>query len=211
DGTAAGDDNVTLGVRAGSADDKGTFQQMTGSYYGNQFRLRDGSVFLWGSSVRAATGTTETMGEKSDVLSKLGDIVNYIPQHVTLEHLNLSVPVVHIASTVNLVFLLDATGAVWMYGNRNSSPWYPNGSGVELAASSAGIVEPMRIDGGSANPGWKAGAIADIVGMGYTAAVRHKDGTVWLVGGNSNYMVRDYLDSRNTLKNTDQPLTQLYF
>ncbi|MDR1213277.1 MAG: hypothetical protein LBK54_04195, partial [Propionibacteriaceae bacterium] len=194
-----GDDNATLGVRAGSADDKGTFQQMTGSYYGNQFRLRDGSVFLWGASNYSAAGTTVTMGSSS------GDISQYKPQRVTLVHLQLPQPVVQIADTVNLVFLLDSTGTAWMYGRRAGSPFFPDATGAYQTADSASVIEPMRIDGGDAYPAWKAGAIADIVGMGYTIALRHKDGSVWQVGKNTHCMVRADIWSNVCGSTSDMP------
>jgi hypothetical protein len=193
-GTAAGDDNVTLGVRAGSPDDKGTFQQMTGSFYGNQFRLRDGSVFLWGSRSNYAAGTD----------ASTGSISAYLAQHVTLQHLGLSVSVVQIATTVNLIFLLDSTGTVWMYGQRNGSPNYPDANGAYQSTSASDVRLPMRIDGGAAHPAWKAGDIVDIVGMGYTVAVRHANGAIWMVGKNTHCLVRDDIWS-NTCNTSDQP------
>ncbi|MDR1078722.1 MAG: hypothetical protein LBL55_08720 [Propionibacteriaceae bacterium] len=206
-GTAAGDDNVTLGVRAGSAADKGTFQQMTGSYYGSQFRLRNGAVYLWGNSDKKyyAAGTGASM---------IDNISAFTPQKVTL-----SSPIVQIADTVGVVLLLDSSGTVWLYGERENSLRYPNADGAPQASSKTGVVSPLKINGSTSYPGWVAGKTADIVGFGYTAALRHKDGTVWLVCGsyhggddNGNYLVRDKLYATSGLSNSDAlALTQLVF
>ncbi|MDR1388262.1 MAG: hypothetical protein LBJ44_11945 [Propionibacteriaceae bacterium] len=204
-GAAAGDDNVSLGVRAGSAQDQGTFQQMTGSYWGCQFRLRDGSLFLWGYSTEYNSGTDVTMA---------GTISSYVPQRVTL-----SAPVVQVAHTEDIILLLDSTGTAWLYGNRVRSRNYPDATGAPVPATGADVRLPMRIDGGASYPGWAAGSIADIACFGYSTALLHKDGSVWLVGGgvqgaggNGRHIVRNYLDTRNTVPSTPaQPLTRLNF
>ncbi|MDR1388263.1 MAG: hypothetical protein LBJ44_11950 [Propionibacteriaceae bacterium] len=203
-GTAAGDDNVTLGVRAGSKRDGGTFQQMTGSFAGNQFRLRDGSTYLWGNSPRFATGSNVSM------TTGLSD---YIPQLVKVGR-----PIVQISTSVDIIFLRDDSGTVWMYGSRANSGQYPNASGVPQDRAAGDIRVPTRIDGGTAYPGWAAQGVIDIVGSGINTFLRRSDGSFWIVCGasvsaptkNGAAVVRNYLDSRNSISvDYVRPLTQL--
>jgi alpha-tubulin suppressor-like RCC1 family protein len=200
DGNAADDDNETLGVRMGSSVDKGTFKQMTGNAYGSQVLLRDGSLYLWGSSEFANAGN----GLGTGVKDSNDTPALQVPTKVVLEHGDQPVTIQWISNIQRMVFLLDTTGTVWIYGNFK---WeiYPGPDGAPRKNTL--VNSPYRIDGGDQYPGWKAGGVTGIMGVGNSLIILTRDdGGVWLAGGpradnrsNADYLVRDSWDGNNKI------------
>jgi hypothetical protein len=209
-GTAAGDDNLTLGVAMGSAADRGTFRSLTGSYYGNVALLRNGDVYTWGNSTYYASGQSgTTTTNATQIPVKL--VATYAGQQVKFRA---------VAHTNDIYFLVDESNTAWMYGRRNYSGQFPDANGAPVARGSSNSVALLyRIDGGTAYPGWAAGGISEMGGTGYTMALRRTDGSYWAVNGttktgttNGDALIRNWVDSRNTIptgSSSSQPLTLL--
>jgi alpha-tubulin suppressor-like RCC1 family protein len=212
----AEDDNVTLGVAQGSAADDGTFQILTGHRYGSQALLRDGSVYGWGNGVWGGSGT-----------STANDAAGKTPTKLSLpdpDNPGQDVKVMHIAQSERIVFLLDVTGTVWMYGRTGGGEGaiLPKADGTPRGPKSPPevIAPPMRINGDAVpeGEGWHAGGITGIASAAaMTVMLTRDDGTAWIAGGstmenkkNEYYLVRSSWDSVAGFPSAaHQPLTKI--
>jgi hypothetical protein len=218
--TAAVKGDNCRGVRQGAADDGGFFQQMTGTNYGSAFLLADGSLLTWGDSDKCLAGTTATM-------TSLGDL---LPQRVWLNPGSSDaqrVRAAKLAPTHDVMFILDETGTVWLYGTTAASGGFPAADGSPIGTSAC-VTSPLRVDGGTSHPEWAAGSILDVAGFGNSVMVVHNtsaDMNPWIAGGavsgtlnngvslsnkNEYSIVRDTILSGSSVA-TDavQPLTRI--
>ncbi|MDR1186233.1 MAG: hypothetical protein LBK95_02050 [Bifidobacteriaceae bacterium] len=206
-GSAAGDQNETLGVAMGSPEDSGTFRQMTGSVYGNQVLLADGRLFTWGYSANGYYGSGNNTG--------MSTRQTMVPTQADLGGLKVQA----VAHTMRLTMLLDQTGTAWIYGRSGpgEEAVFPKPDGTVPIVSSS---SPVRIEGDEA-PGWQAGGITGMAGNGNMSfMLTRDDGSLWLAGGsdieskvNDFALVRDHWTSAGNTVRTDaaQPILQVDF
>jgi alpha-tubulin suppressor-like RCC1 family protein len=186
------------GVRQGSEADLGVFPQMSGTKYGSQFRLPDGSLFLWGNSGEQGSGlsgTTTALDTETPTRVVLSTPAGGNPGTVEVDTLTgldkttrqpvaSKVAATKVSVTYWRVLVLDATGTVWTYGDYlyhdsfpgnnascSNNQWY-NGTFY-------GDIDVLcRLDGSYTstvdNEGWKAGTIMDIGTSGAGATLVHK-------------------------------------
>ncbi|MDR0366206.1 MAG: hypothetical protein LBH68_05205 [Bifidobacteriaceae bacterium] len=210
DGTKAGDDNTSLGKALGSTEDKGTFRQLGGISYGSYALLKDGSVYAWGNPTYGGSGGAATVDRPGDTPMKvsLPDPTNGY-QQATIKQ---------VVSVRKLVFMLDTTGTVWMYGYlyRAERELFPKADGTTPAASSnTAIGNPIRI-AGAPGTGWAAGEITGLGSPGeMTLMVTHADGSVWLAGGgnartptNTRALVRNHWKDNTVPTTAAVPITK---
>ncbi|MDR1851142.1 MAG: hypothetical protein LBR21_00580 [Propionibacteriaceae bacterium] len=193
------DDNATLGVRMGSAQDGGTFQDMTGQYYGSSIRLKNGSLLSWGYGSHGASGAG---------ISKTGGK----PALITAAN-----PIVGLATGTEFIFYWDSAGQAYFYGERKHTDKFPREDGAPYELPNVANLA-FAIDGGTTYPAWQKGKIAKIVGFGDSAMVKRTDGLLFTVGGgreqipsgNPYSIVRDYLLKTSTTNTSvGQPATLL--
>jgi hypothetical protein len=188
-----------LGVRQGSAADLGVFQQMSGTKYGSQFRLPDGSLFLWGNTAQQGSGlsgTTTALGTETPKRVVLSTPAGGNPGTVEVDTLTgvdktteepvaTKVAAVKVSVTYWRVLVLDVTGTVWTYGDYlyhdsfpgnnascSNNQWY-NGTfygDIDVLCR----LDGSYVDQNTNNEGWKAGTIMDIGTSGAGATLVHK-------------------------------------
>ncbi|MDR1851320.1 MAG: hypothetical protein LBR21_01510, partial [Propionibacteriaceae bacterium] len=188
------DDNTTLGVRMGSPEDGGTFQDIKGYYFGAVIRLKNGSIISWSITWNTVNGDWAA--------------ANGIPALKSFGQ-----PIVGVATGTEWVFCWDAAGQAYFYGDRRFTDKFPDTKGAPNASP---IVQNtwLTIDGGTSYPAWRKGEIAKIAGFGNTVIVEHTDESIYVAGGNSwrsdppknaYSLVRNYLLKQST---TDTAHTQ---
>ncbi|MDR1851410.1 MAG: hypothetical protein LBR21_01980, partial [Propionibacteriaceae bacterium] len=206
-GTAVGDENTKLGVKLGSSDDKGTFRQMTGTAYGNQFVLKNGDVLLWGDADNSGSGTYNHVDTAS--CSDAPEVTQIVDSNLDSKPKR---PIVSVTNGDGWVLLLDATGQAHWYGKRSLAHMLPDKDGNPISTNGGyDFDDPQQITGsnGKMSGGWKwgcseawvEGGIEKLTGFGSSVMIKRTNGNFYIAGGsvsghpgnNEHRIVRDSL------------------